>query len=79
MKMHYNIGTVSFVESLLVLYSTCYFFRICGVDYPPNKVMVHQVMKGTYAPSLGHFVVKLETYLRMAKIPYEVLLCWVFI
>ena len=29
-------------------------------------------MKGTYAPSLGHFVVKLETYLRMAKIPYEV-------
>lgn len=45
--------------------------RVCGVDYPRDKVIVHQIAKGTYAPSLGHFVVKLETYLRIAKIPYE--------
>lgn len=45
--------------------------RICGVDYPKDKVIVHQFQKGTYVPSLSHFVVKLETYLRMAKIPYE--------
>ena len=45
--------------------------RVCGRDYPRDKVIVHQWFKGRYAPSLGHFVVKLETYLRMAKIPYE--------
>ena len=49
-----------------------YYFRVCGVDYPRDTVIVHQFLKGTYAPSLGHFVVKLETYLRIAKIPYEV-------
>ena len=42
------------------------------MDYPRDKVIVHQITKGTYAPSLGHFVLKLETYLRIAKIPYEV-------
>lgn len=45
--------------------------RKCGRDYPKDTVIVHQFKKGKYAPSLGHFVVKLETYLRMAKIPYE--------
>ena len=49
-----------------------YCFRVRGVDYSRDTVIVHQFLKGTYAPSLGHFVVKLETYLRIAKIPYEV-------
>ena len=33
---------------------------------------MHEFGKGTFAPSIGHFVMKLETYLRMAEIPYEV-------
>ena len=35
-------------------------------------MIVHQIEKGKCVPSLSHFVVKLETYLRMANIPYEV-------
>ena len=42
------------------------------MDYPRDKVILYQGWKGAYAPSLGHFNVKLETYLKMAKIPYEV-------
>lgn len=45
--------------------------RVCGVDYPRDKVILYPGWKGAYAPSLGHFNVKLETYLKMAKIPYE--------
>ena len=47
------------------------YYRVCGVDYPRDKVIIHKFFKGKYAPSLCHFVVKLETYLRMAKLPYE--------
>ena len=42
------------------------------MDYPRDKVILHQFKKGKYAPSLGHFVMKLETYLRITKIPFEV-------
>ena len=46
-----------------------FFFR---KDYPPDTVILHQLGRGPYAPSLTPFAVKLETYLRMAKIPYMV-------
>lgn len=39
--------------------------------YPSDTVILHQIGRGPYAPSLTPFAVKLETYLRMAKIPYQ--------
>ncbi|XP_071112144.1 failed axon connections homolog [Haliotis cracherodii] len=40
-------------------------------DYPRDTVILHQPSRGPYAPSVSPFVVKLETYLRMARIPYQ--------
>ncbi|XP_067666042.1 failed axon connections homolog isoform X1 [Haliotis asinina] len=40
-------------------------------DYPRDTVIHYQVGRGPYAPSMTPFAVKLETYLRMAKIPYQ--------
>ena len=40
--------------------------------YPRNKVILFQFPRGPYAPSLSPFALKLETYLRMASIPYQV-------
>lgn len=42
-----------------------------NADYPKDTVILHQLGRGPYAPSLTPFAVKLETYLRMAKIPYQ--------
>jgi len=36
-----------------------------------NVVVLHQVQRGKFTPSISPFPLKLETYLRMAKIPYE--------
>ncbi|XP_048758683.2 failed axon connections homolog [Ostrea edulis] len=38
--------------------------------YPPNTIVHHQIGRGPYAPSITPFALKLETYLRMAKLPY---------
>ena len=35
-------------------------------------MIIHQDKPGKFVPSLGQFVMKLETYLRIAKIPFEV-------
>ncbi|BFZ26109.1 hypothetical protein BsWGS_29147 [Bradybaena similaris] len=40
------------------------------VDCPPNTVLLYQKPRGPYAPSMSNFPVKLETFLRMAKVPY---------
>jgi len=40
------------------------------VAAPPGTVILCQVKRGTRAPSLSPFPVKLETFLRIAKIPY---------
>ncbi|CAH1784744.1 unnamed protein product [Owenia fusiformis] len=40
-------------------------------DYPRDTVILFQLSRGPYAPSLSPFPLKLETYLRVAKIPYE--------
>ncbi|CAG5118261.1 unnamed protein product [Candidula unifasciata] len=52
------------------------FRKYCGsqkqprIECQPNTVLLHQMTRGPYAPSLSNFSVKLETYLRMAGIPY---------
>ncbi|XP_005090892.3 failed axon connections homolog [Aplysia californica] len=37
---------------------------------PPGTVILHQFQRGPFAPSFSPFPIKLETYLRLAKIPY---------
>jgi len=41
-----------------------------GCSTPPDTVCLYQLQRGTYAPSLSPFPVKLETFLRLKKIPY---------
>jgi len=45
---------------------------ISRVNYPRDTVILHQIGRGPYAPSISPFAVKLETYLRLANISYEV-------
>ncbi|XP_042867419.1 failed axon connections homolog [Penaeus japonicus] len=40
-------------------------------DVPKDVVLVHALPKGRLAPNVSPFVLKLETYLRLAKIPYQ--------
>lgn len=45
--------------------------RAVGRDYPADTVVLHQIKRGPYAPSLSPFCLKLETYFRMTNIPYQ--------
>ncbi|XP_067666039.1 failed axon connections homolog [Haliotis asinina] len=60
-------GVVVAVASVVVLRKI--LFK--GKEYPRDIVILHQIGRGPYAPSLTPFAVKLETYLRMARIPYQ--------
>ncbi|KAL5013149.1 hypothetical protein ScPMuIL_007419 [Solemya velum] len=42
-------------------------------DYPKDVVLLRQTDRGPFAPSLSPFPIKLETYLRIAKIPYKII------
>lgn len=44
--------------------------RHVGKEYPADTVVFHQPGRGPNVPSMTPFAVKLETYLRMANIPY---------
>lgn len=37
-----------------------------------DVVLLHQLPRGRFTPTISPFSLKLETYLRMAKIPYQV-------
>ncbi|ESO85993.1 hypothetical protein LOTGIDRAFT_129996, partial [Lottia gigantea] len=39
--------------------------------YPKDVVILHGVGRGPYCPSLSPFVLKVETYFRMNRIPYQ--------
>ncbi|XP_046584337.1 failed axon connections homolog isoform X1 [Haliotis rubra] len=69
-KMLYAVGGVAAVLSVFALRKL--FNRgPKAKNYPRDTVMLHQIGRGVYGPSLSPFVIKLETYLRMAKIPYQ--------
>ncbi|XP_002742387.1 failed axon connections homolog [Saccoglossus kowalevskii] len=40
-------------------------------SYPPNTAILFQMGRAKHTPSLSPFAIKLETYLRMAEIPYK--------
>lgn len=48
------------------------FYRSRWSNTPKDVVVLHGFPEGVTCPNISPFVLKLETYLRMAKIPYEV-------
>jgi hypothetical protein len=40
--------------------------------YPKNVVILHQFPRGKFTPSASPFALKLETWLRMADVKYQV-------
>lgn len=38
-------------------------------------VILHQLRRGRFTPAISPFALKLETFLRMASIPYKVFIC----
>ena len=48
-------------------------------SWPADLVVIHKLGKGPAAPSLSPYPIKLETYLRMAKIHYVVrIIVWIY-
>jgi len=67
---YYIVGAVA-APVVFVLYRKIFGHSThASVPSPPNTVVLHQMSRGPYAPSMSNFPIKLETYLRMAKIPY---------
>ncbi|XP_046377186.2 failed axon connections homolog [Haliotis rufescens] len=64
-------GVVVAVGSVVALRKLFFKEAKAKKNYPRDTVIFHQIGRGLYAPSLSPFVMKLETYLRMAKIPYQ--------
>lgn len=56
---------------LYVLYRKVIPRTVIRRDYPADVVVLRQVGRGPFAPSMSPFPLKVETYLRMAKIPHE--------
>ncbi|XP_077994953.1 failed axon connections homolog [Glandiceps talaboti] len=63
------VGTVV-VAALLYIGIRGIFSERKKTEYPRGTVILHQVGRGRYAPNMSPFPIKLETYLRFAKIPY---------
>ena len=67
---------LSYRQGLVKGKSTILYFsgkrKLDVSKYPRDKVILFQVRRGPFAPSMSPFALKLETYLRMAEIPYQV-------
>ncbi|XP_046581775.1 failed axon connections homolog isoform X1 [Haliotis rubra] len=64
-------GAVVAIVTVVGLRKLCFKETKAKRDYPRDTVIHHQIGRGPYAPSMTPFALKLETYLRMAKIPYQ--------
>lgn len=71
LKVTAGVAVIGTTLLLLRKYKNARKQRVCGVDYPKDTVILHQSDRGKTVPSNGHFVMKLETYLRVNKIPYQ--------
>ncbi|XP_046551638.1 failed axon connections homolog isoform X4 [Haliotis rubra] len=64
-------GAVVAIVSVVGLRKLCFREKRAKKDYPRDTVILHQAGRAHYAPSMTPFAVKLETYLRIAKIPFQ--------
>ncbi|XP_041361009.1 failed axon connections homolog [Gigantopelta aegis] len=64
-------GVVTAAVAVITVKRIFFQHRRTAVPNPRDVVILHQIGRGGYAPSLSPFPLKLETYLRMAKIPYQ--------
>ncbi|XP_048239532.1 failed axon connections homolog [Haliotis rufescens] len=71
-KVLYAVGGGVVAVVSVVAITRTLLFKKTRKDYPRDTVILHQVGRAPYAPSMTPFAVKLETYLRMARIPYQV-------
>ncbi|XP_052761428.1 failed axon connections homolog [Mya arenaria] len=72
--MYFLTGAAICGSALLVyrkISSTGHKPRVCGLDYPRDLVILHSIPRDRLTPNLGHFSLKLETYLRVNAIPYQ--------
>ena len=65
-------GLCSQCASCSVLFLSGSRRRVDVSKYPRDKVTLFGIPRAPYAPSMSPFPLKLETYLRMAKVPYQV-------
>ena len=49
------------------------FYRNKWADVERDVVVLHQFPRSSRTPSMSPFTTKLETYLRITKIPYQVI------
>ena len=67
----YVIGVLAVIVTVLIL-KRLSERRPDTSRYPRDKVTLFQLGRGPETPGVSPFALKLETYLRMANIPYEV-------
>ncbi|XP_060068093.1 failed axon connections homolog [Ylistrum balloti] len=65
-------GTVVAGAVLITVLKKLRFWQTERKEYPPDTIVICQMGRGPYVPSLTPFAIKLETYLRLEGIPYEV-------
>jgi hypothetical protein len=67
--LFYHIENLLKLDGYLQFY---YFYRKKWASVEKNMVILHQFERGKFTPNVSPFPLKLETYLRMTGIPYEV-------
>ncbi|XP_062591143.1 failed axon connections homolog isoform X2 [Saccostrea cucullata] len=67
------LAVVAIVCTILLLGITKLRRNSKGIQsFPKDVVLLHHCGKGPYVPSLSPFIIKLETFLKMAGIPYQI-------
>ncbi|GAB1608545.1 failed axon connections homolog [Argonauta hians] len=63
-----GVGGIIAVVIVVLTFLRCRSQR----EYPENTIILHLIPRIKEAPNISPFAIKLETYLRMAKLPYQV-------
>ncbi|XP_052722079.1 failed axon connections homolog [Crassostrea angulata] len=70
LKTHYKEICITATVGIVLVKVIKWRKKRVKKNYPPNTIIHHQIGRGPYAPSITPFAVKLETYLRMTKVPF---------